>query len=197
MLPATASTTRACADARRRRDGGDARARGCPDPRRRDAALALPRGLRRRARDDDDAVFADVGRLLAAYQATLRSARTPFDAWRDALAAGARDRRGPAPRRRCAACACSSARAGCIACHSGAAFGDDALHVSTIHSLRADGTPDTGHAGTLSNAFRTPSLREVAFTAPYMHDGSIARLCDAVRPHALPDSTVAANPAPP
>ncbi len=29
-------------------------------------------------------------------------------------------------------------------------------------------------------AFRTPTLRNVAITAPYMHDGSIATLRDAV-----------------
>ena len=29
-------------------------------------------------------------------------------------------------------------------------------------------------------AFKTPSLRNVAITAPYMHDGSIATLADAV-----------------
>lgn len=33
--------------------------------------------------------------------------------------------------------------------------------------------------------FRTPGLREVAATGPYMHDGSVANLCDALRPHAV------------
>ncbi len=32
-------------------------------------------------------------------------------------------------------------------------------------------------------AFRTPSLRNVALTAPYMHDGSISALADAIRRH--------------
>jgi cytochrome c peroxidase len=31
--------------------------------------------------------------------------------------------------------------------------------------------------------FRTPSLRNVAVTAPYMHDGSIATLHDVIRHH--------------
>ena len=35
-----------------------------------------------------------------------------------------------------------------------------------------------------AGAFRTPGLREVSATAPYMHDGSIANLCDALQPHA-------------
>ena len=29
-------------------------------------------------------------------------------------------------------------------------------------------------------AFKTPTLREIARTAPYMHDGSVARLADVV-----------------
>jgi cytochrome c peroxidase len=35
-----------------------------------------------------------------------------------------------------------------------------------------------------AGAFRTPGLREVSATAPYMHDGSIANLCEALQPHA-------------
>ena len=31
----------------------------------------------------------------------------------------------------------------------------------------------------------TPGLRGVAATAPYLHDGSAASLCDAVKPHAI------------
>ena len=34
-----------------------------------------------------------------------------------------------------------------------------------------------------ARAFRTPGLRNVVLTAPYMHDGSVATLCDAVRLH--------------
>jgi len=50
--------------------------------------------------------------------------------------------------------------------------------------MAAPDAPDLGHRGEPANAFRTPGLRDVAFTAPYLHDGSAARLCDAVQPHA-------------
>jgi cytochrome c peroxidase len=45
---------------------------------------------------------------------------------------------------------------------------------------------DEGRAGVSGNArdrgaFKTPTLREVARTAPYMHDGSLATLEDVVR----------------
>ncbi|MBK8065502.1 MAG: cytochrome-c peroxidase [Betaproteobacteria bacterium] len=52
------------------------------------AAFGAPPGA------DDEALTVDAGKALAAYQETLVSARTPFDAFRDALARG--DRRAAA-----------------------------------------------------------------------------------------------------
>jgi cytochrome c peroxidase len=141
----------------------------------------------------DETVFEDVGRALAAYEATLVSAGTSFDVLRDALAAAP-----AAPSRDLSAALPAGAalrglrlfvgRAGCVSCHSGPAFSDDVLHVSTTHSFKPDGTPDGGRARGPANAFRTPTLRGVAATAPYMHDGHVESLCDAVRPHALSDA---------
>jgi hypothetical protein len=82
-------------------------------------------------------------------------------------------------------------RAGCSACHAGPTLGDDAFHVSLVHSMTAPGVPDPATAAS-PNAFRTPGLRDVAATAPYLHDGSAARLCDAVQPHAADPGTRAA-----
>ena len=56
--------------------------------------------------------------------------------------------------------------------------------------MTGDGVPDSGHRGEPANAFRTPGLRGVAATAPYYHDGSAARLCDAVQPHAADAGSV-------
>lgn len=55
-------------------------------------------------------------------------------------------------------------------------------------ALRRIGVPDLPDAGRYEvtrreadrRAFRTPSLRNVALTAPYMHDGSVATLSDVV-----------------
>jgi cytochrome c peroxidase len=137
---------------------------------------------------DDDAVARDVGRALAAYVESLATPRTPFDAWRDALAGSA----GPTGPPAFAAFPAEARRglrlfvgqAGCAACHAGPAFSDDAFHVSRVHSTTGSGAPDTGRHGEPANTFRTPGLRDVAATAPYLHDGSAAHLCDAVVPHA-------------
>ncbi len=137
---------------------------------------------------DDAGIVRDVGLALAAYVETLATPRTPFDDWRDGLAQAApgvdppTSAAFPAAARR--GLRLFVGRAGCSACHAGPTLSDDAFHVSLVHSMAAPGRPDTGHEGAPRNAFRTPGLRDVAATAPYLHDGSAARLCDAVQPHA-------------
>ena len=67
-------------------------------------------------------------------------------------------------------------RANCTACHIGPNFSDEQLHNTGV--AWSDGRlTDTG-AG--RGEFKTPTLREVARTSPYMHDGSLATLEDVV-----------------
>ena len=110
---------------------------------------------------DDEAVLADVGKALAAYQETLITGRTPFDDFREAL-----ERRDAAAMTRYPLAAQRGlqlfvGKGECIACHAGPQFSDSAN----------------------SGGFRVPALRNVALTAPYMHDGSVATLSDVVRDH--------------
>ena len=63
-------------------------------------------------------------------------------------------------------------RGNCSQCHRGPNFTDEELHNTGVAYLNGDPT-DPG-AG--SGDFKTPTLREVARTAPYMHDGSLATL---------------------
>lgn len=55
---------------------------------------------------------------------------------------------------------------GCSRCHFGPMLSDNAIH---IDEAIIDGI-----------VVRTPSLRNISYTAPYMHDGSRARLIDAI-----------------
>ncbi len=143
---------------------------------------------------DDARVLREVGLALAAYVETLATPRAPFDDWRDRLASApvaaepAVSDAFPAAARR--GLRVFVGRGGCAACHAGPTLGDDAFHVSLVHSLAAAGVPDTGRRGEPANAFRTPGLRGVAGTAPYFHDGSAAGLCDALQPHAADPATV-------
>ena len=67
-------------------------------------------------------------------------------------------------------------KANCVACHVGPNFTDERLHNTGI-AWRDGEFADVG-AG--QGNFKTPTLREVARTAPYMHDGSLALLEDAI-----------------
>jgi cytochrome c peroxidase len=110
---------------------------------------------------------------LAAYHRTLYSVDAPFDRFvaGDAKALGASARRG---------LALFGGKAQCSACHSGTTFSDEAFHVLGAGSGDDPGRGKlTGVAAELG-AFKTPALREVARTAPYMHDGSIATLAEVV-----------------
>ena len=81
-------------------------------------------------------------------------------------------------------------KTGCAACHSGVGIGGGmyqkfgivedywtATGSRTIDKGRADVTKDPADL----YVFRVPILRNVAMTAPYFHDGSVATLPDAVR----------------
>jgi len=163
---------------------------------------------------DDATALVDAGKALAAYQETLASERTPFDAFRDALVRGdiAMAERYPVAAQR--GLRVFVGRGQCIACHAGPNFSDGEFHRSRIASKLHDGSADRGRAlgvqkllasayartgrfndqsnpaprpalpSAEAGAFRTPGLREISATAPYMHDGSIASLCDALQPHA-------------
>ena len=67
-------------------------------------------------------------------------------------------------------------KANCTACHVGPNFTDERLHNTGV-AWREGKFADTG-AG--QGNFKTPTLREIARTAPYMHDGSIATLEDVI-----------------
>ena len=71
--------------------------------------------------------------------------------------------------------------ADCFHCHGGALFSDQGFKNNGIDLVSADegravATGKSSDAG----KFKTPTLRNVARTAPYMHDGRFATLKDVV-----------------
>lgn len=65
-------------------------------------------------------------------------------------------------------------KSGCAGCHVPPLFTDSAFHTL---GLGADaGRKDATKADADANKFKTPSLRNVALTAPYFHDGHAATL---------------------
>jgi cytochrome c peroxidase len=69
-------------------------------------------------------------------------------------------------------------RAGCDRCHDGPMFSDYSLHAEGVGENPQLAAADAG-AGRFR--FRTPSLRNVALTAPYMHNGMLKTLPDVLR----------------
>jgi cytochrome c peroxidase len=70
----------------------------------------------------------------------------------------------------------------CIACHVGPNFTDEQFHNTGV-AWRDGRFTDEGRFTVSGNprdhgAFKTPTLREITRTAPYMHDGSMATLDD-------------------
>ncbi|HEY7338069.1 MAG TPA: cytochrome c peroxidase [Bryobacteraceae bacterium] len=72
----------------------------------------------------------------------------------------------------------------CINCHAGPNLTDERFHNTGVAwaggELHDVGRFTVTHAQEDRGAFKTPTLREVARTAPYMHDGSLATLADVV-----------------
>lgn len=68
----------------------------------------------------------------------------------------------------------------CTACHIGPTFSDERFHNTGVAFRDGRFADDGRFLVTLRaadrGAFKTPTLREVARTAPYMHDGSVATL---------------------
>lgn len=120
---------------------------------------------------------ADIAAALASYIRTIRSRESRFDWFRagqvEMLTADERTGfelfRG---------------RGQCITCHGGPNLTDDRFHNTGAGFIRG-GASDEGrfavsHDPRDRGAFKTPTLRDIALTAPYMHDGSLATLEDVV-----------------
>jgi cytochrome c peroxidase len=112
-------------------------------------------------------------KAIATYERTLVSPRTRFDRWveGDTSALSAQETDG---------FRLFAGKAGCANCQSGWSFTDYAFYDVGLAS------EDRGRGAVLrleqaEHSFKTPSLREVGRRAPYMHDGSIATLADAVK----------------
>ena len=138
----------------------------------------------------------NVARALATFERTLISGNSPYDRW---LYRGDQSRMSESARR--GFVLFYSERLECFHCHLGFTFSDQvryaaqafpaaAFHNTGLYNVDGSGAypeADTGSFELTRNPadmgkFKAPTLRNIALTAPYMHDGSIATL-DAVLDH--------------
>lgn len=120
---------------------------------------------------------------VASYERELVTREAPFDRWTrgddDALTAQQKE-----------GLELFFTKAKCASCHRGPMFSDYAYRVAGVPQEGGGGSviegDDAGreeHTGSVADryAFRTPTLRNVQLTAPYMHDGVFATLDAVVR----------------
>ncbi len=78
-----------------------------------------------------------------------------------------------------------SERLNCVKCHSGFNFTNYSITNNGLYDVYSD--PGKGRLTTLasdSGTFKVPSLRNVAMTAPYMHDGSLSTIDQVIEHYA-------------
>ena len=127
------------------------------------------RKLFKSAFDTDDAVsVANISKALASFQRSLVANNSRFDHYMrgDKTAMSAREIEGMQ----------LFMNSGCARCHNGPMFSDYKTHVLGVAESEQLSVPDSGFMKGF--AFRTPTLRNLRFTRPYMHNGKIQTLKD-------------------
>ena len=138
----------------------------------------------------DNITIENIAKAIAAYERTLITPNSPYDKYiqGDSKALNKQQIRGMK----------AFADTGCTACHSGANFNGPTLptgsgffqkfpvftnnsYVSKYGLMNDAGRMSATGKVEDKNMWRVPTLRNLAFTAPYMHTGSVKTLDEAVR----------------
>ena len=117
-----------------------------------------------------------IAKAIAAFERTVLSGPSPYDKYQsgDKTAMSAAAVRGMR---------IFSGKGRCMTCHNGPMFSDQGFHNIGVGMDRPE--PDIGREAVTKDPkdrgrFKTPGLRNVALTWPYMHDGSEKTLLDVV-----------------
>ncbi len=147
-----------------------------------DEAVELLRGKRRyrkafaetfgREPDGDG-----LAQALAAYVRTILAGNSPFDRY-------AFGDQGALSENELSGLRLFRGKAGCSFCHAGPTLTDEEFHNTGVawrdSSFQDDGRAIVTKTTEDRGKFKTPTLREVGRTGPYMHDGSLTTLEDVV-----------------
>jgi len=157
--------------------------------------------------DADSITLENVIRAIASFERSLISGRSAYDRYvywdeREDFPESARRGMG----------LFFSARLGCSECHSGFNFSgpvvyadgpsfEPVFHNTALYDLDGAGSYPEGDQGLIEHTelagdmgrFRAPTLRNIALTAPYMHDGSLQTL-EGVIAHYAAGGRAAGNP---
>ncbi len=134
------------------------------------------RGMFKEAFGDEKITDKRIGQAIAAYERTIVSGDAPYDRFK----AGDKEALSESAQR---GMKLFFGAAVCASCHGGPNFTDNAFHNIGIGMDKEK--PDVGRfeiSGLKGDtgSFKTPTLREIARSAPYMHDGSLKTLEEVV-----------------
>jgi cytochrome c peroxidase len=152
--------------------------------------------------------LASITRAIASFERTLLSGDSPYDRYRTQM-----DLKAISPEAHRGEELFFDERTECFHCHGsfnftetvdyvGKAFVEIEFHNTGLYNIDGKGgypPPNTGTHEVTGRAadmgrFRAPTLRNIALTAPYMHDGSIATLEGVIRHYEAGGRTIAEGP---
>jgi len=158
--------------------------------------------------DAEPIILDNIVKAIAAFERSVVSYRSPYDRYTyegDPSALSEAALRGKE--------LFFSERLECFHCHGGFNFSDSVTHAGStftetmfhntgLYNLGGTGAYPEGNAGIYEithlasdmGRFRAPTLRNIALTAPYMHDGSIATLSEVLDHYAAGGRTIEAGP---
>ncbi|MCY2965511.1 MAG: cytochrome-c peroxidase [Planctomycetota bacterium] len=119
---------------------------------------------------------AEVAKAIASYERTAVSGGSPYDHFKqgevEAMSESARS-----------GMKLFFGKANCSSCHAGPNFTDNAFHNIGVGMDQPN--PDVGREAISKlegdrGAFKTPTVRDIAHSGPYMHDGSMKTLAEVV-----------------
>ena len=162
-----------------------------------------------KAKQGEDALYSlsTLTKALAAFQRTLLSFNSPYDQYKyggDPKAISDSAKRGEA--------LFFGERMECYHCHGGLNFTDNVMHArmpfpefgfhnTGLYNIDGTGSYPLTNPGIVEltlephdrGKVRTPSLRNIAVTAPYMHDGSIKTLEEVIQHYAIKGRSASAS----
>jgi len=133
---------------------------------------------------DDSVSKENATKAIAAYERTLITPNSPYDQYvsGDKTALTEQQVRGMT----------KVAELGCTSCHSGAAFNgagsfqkfpvhDNAYFAAQYHFKNDKGLAEVSKNEADEHLWKVPTLRNIALTAPYFHNGSVKTLEEAIK----------------
>ncbi len=145
------------------------------------AKLNKIEGYRQQFRDvfGTDVTEDGIAKAISSFERTILSGDAPYDRFKE----GDEDALSEAAQR---GMTLFFGKARCSACHAKESFTDGGFHnIGTGYNLETQEFADVGRFEVTklkgdTGSFKTPTLRDIAGTAPYMHDGSEKTLEDVV-----------------